>query len=379
MVEQSTTIMAGGEVEEHDSGVHTGRLGSALAVLSLCVGLGCSTEPSSETPPSQAPSNAGPSSAGPSSAGPSSAGPSISATPTTASTPVDPVSLQALMAKSYDGRDLRLGRVLARNSAYTRHFVTYRSGALTISGVMNVPAGKGPFPVLVLNHGYIDPDIYTNGRGMMREQDYLARRGYAVLHTDYRNHAQSDDDPNAELNLRLGYTEDVINAVLAVKASGLPALDGDHVGLLGRSMGGGVTLNVLVVQPGLVDAAVVFAPVSSDTVDNFDRWIRGSPERRRLTAAIVERHGSPEAAPEFWRNVSPVTFFDRVQAPVLIHHGTSDDTCPIAWSRKTFAALQDQGKKATLLTYPGEEHAFGPDWPTSMRRTVAFFDANLRA
>src|SRR6185312_12420252 len=91
-----------------------------------------------------------------------------------------------------------------------------------------------------------------------------------------------DDDPRAEVSLRLGYTEDVINAVLAIRRSGLRSLDGERVGLLGRSMGGGVMLNVLTVQPGLVDAAVVFAPVSSDTVDNFDRWIRHDPVRNSL-------------------------------------------------------------------------------------------------
>jgi dipeptidyl aminopeptidase/acylaminoacyl peptidase len=68
----------------------------------------------------------------------------------------------------------------------------------------------------------------------MREQDYLARRGYVVLHTDYRNHAASDDDPKADMQLRLGYTEDVINAVLAIKKSPLPYLDKERVGLLGR-------------------------------------------------------------------------------------------------------------------------------------------------
>ena len=206
------------------------------------------------------------------------------ASPTTGPSedPPHPVSLQALIARKYDGRQLRVGRVLARTSDYARYFVTYRSGKLTISGIMNVPDGNGPFPVVILNHGYIDPAIYTNGRGLAREQDYLARAGYVVLHTDYRNHAESDDDPTAELKLRLGYTEDVINAVLAVKRSTLPYIDKRRIGLLGRSMGGGVTLNALVVRPGLVDAAVVFAPVSSNTVDNFNRWIRGDPDRDGL-------------------------------------------------------------------------------------------------
>jgi dipeptidyl aminopeptidase/acylaminoacyl peptidase len=283
------------------------------------------------------------------------------------------------MAKEYDGRQLRVGRVLARTSAYTRHSVTYKSGELTISGIMNVPTGDGPFPVLILNHGYIDPDIYTSGRGLAREQDYLARRGYVVLHTDYRNHAQSDDDSETDLRLRLGYTEDVVNAVLAIKGSSLRYLDRERVGLLGRSMGGGITYNVLVVKPGLVDAAVVFAPVSSDTVDNFNRWTRGQSDRRRLAKSVIGRYGSPEGNPAFWRNVSPVNFFVRVSEPLLIHHGTADESCPISWSRETLAVLERLDKDAKLFVYDGEPHAFGAAWPTSMQRTVAFFDKHLRA
>jgi dipeptidyl aminopeptidase/acylaminoacyl peptidase len=277
------------------------------------------------------------------------------------------VSLQALAAKKYPGGTLRLGRVLARNAAYTRYFVTYPSGSLMISGILNVPSTPGPHPALVLAHGHIDLDIYTNGRGLMREQDYLARRGYVVLHTDYRNHAQSSKDPNSEVNLRLGYTEDVINAVLALRTS--QSVDPNRIGLLGRSMGGGITYNVLVTQPGLVKAGVVFAPVSSDTVDNFNRWTRSDTT---ASAAILRAHGEPSRNPTFWRNVSPINSFNRVTEPVLIHHGTADSTCPIAWSTKTLAALKKAGKTATMYTYPGEEHAFGPAWPTSMARTVSF-------
>lgn len=294
------------------------------------------------------------------------------------SEPPHTVSLPALMEKEFDGRNLKVGRVLARAGAYTRYFITYKSGDLTISGIMNVPKGDGPFPVLVLSHGYIDPDVYTNGRGLRREQDYLARRGYVVLHTDYRNHAQSDDDPRSELNLRLGYTEDVVNAVLAIKGSSLPYLDGERVGLLGRSMGGGVTLNAAVVRPDLVDAIVLFAPVSSNSVDNFNRWIRRGPERRALAEKIADAYGSPEANPAFWRNVSAVNFFDRISVPILIHHGTADERVPLAWSRKTLTALRRHSKDARLFTYEGERHAFTPAWPTAMRRTVAFFDAHVK-
>jgi dipeptidyl aminopeptidase/acylaminoacyl peptidase len=169
----------------------------------------------------------------------------------------------------------------------------------------------------------------------------------------------------------------VVNAVLALRRSGLPYVDPDRVGLLGRSMGGGVTYNVLVVQPGLVDAAVVFAPVSSDVVDNFDRWIRGQPGNAALAAEIVAAYGSPEDNPSFWRNASPVTFFDRINEPILIHHGTADQSCPIAWSESTVATLRSLGKDARLLTYEGEPHAFEAAWESSMERTVAFFEQHL--
>ena len=335
-----------------------------IALVGVLAVSGCSS--GEADPQADTPSTAG-------SAVPFSPGPAAPAAPAVTS----PVSLPALMAKEYDGRGLRLGRVLGRASSYTRRAVSYRSGDLRISGIINIPRGEGPFPVLVLLHGYIDPAIYVSGQGLMREQDYLARRGYVVLHTDYRNHAGSDADPRAERGLRLGYTEDVVNAVLAVKRSPLPFLDGERVGLLGRSMGGGVTYNMLVAQPGLVDAAVVFAPVSSRTSDNFDRWIRD--ERPELAAEIVDRYGAPEDSQEFWREVSPRTYFDRITEPLLIHHGTSDDSCPIRWTRATYEALQREGKDAKLFVYDGEEHAFGPQWSLSMRRTVRFFDRHLGA
>src|SRR5690349_10701834 len=183
-----------------------------------------------------------------------------SATP---STKPDPISVQALIEKKYNGDKLKLGRVINRTDDYTTRIVTYRSEKLTVSGVMLVPDGKGPFPVLVLNHGYIDPDTYFPGQGMPREHDHLARQGYVVFHTDYRGHASGDDDPDVDYELRLPYAVDTINAVYAVKRSKLDFLDGDRVGWLGRSMGGNVTLNALVAQPDLVDAAVIYASTSS--------------------------------------------------------------------------------------------------------------------
>jgi dipeptidyl aminopeptidase/acylaminoacyl peptidase len=285
------------------------------------------------------------------------------------------VSLPALMRELFPGGRLRRERQVLANEAYTRHEVTYPSGDVTVSGVLLRPRGKGPFPAVVLNHGYIEPSVYVTGQGLMREQDYLARAGFVVLHTDYRGHAGSDPASDGDRESRLGYTRDTINAVQTLKKE--PYVDPDRVAMLGRSMGGGVTLNALVAQPGLVRAAVVFAPVSSDFVDNFERWTVA--ERPQAAAATYRRFGTPEQEPEFYRGLSARTYFDRITEPVLIHHGTEDESCPVAWSRTTQRLLRRAGVESTLEIYRGEQHAFGPQWPLSMERTVRFLRRQLRA
>jgi len=285
--------------------------------------------------------------------------------------------MQALINKKYDGRNLKLGRLLADYGAYKRYMITYRGDGLTISGVMNVPDGRGPFPVLVLNHGYIDPDTYFPGQGMPREHDYLARHGYVVLHTDYRGHASSDNDKNVDYELRLPYAVDTINAVKAVKSSKLKFLDKGRVGWLGRSMGGGVTLTALAAQPGLVDAAVIYASVSSLAADNWKQFSRRSDDRSRTNRRIARSYGLPDKSPAFWREASPRPYFDRVTEPLLVHHGIQDDTCPIRWSESTVKALKAEDKDVTFLRYRGEGHTFERQWQRSIERTVSFFDKHL--
>lgn len=288
--------------------------------------------------------------------------------------PIHPVSLPAMMEKDIVGSDLVLGAVQAENSAYTRHTVTYRSGDLKISGILNLPKGEGPFPALILNHGYIDPAVYTNGRGLRREQDYLARRGYIVLHSDYRNHAFSDKDDRTELEVRLGYVEDSLAAAKALQASGLP-VQKDRIGMLGHSMGGGVTLGALVVAPELIDAAVLFAPVSGDARKNYERWTTRRPERAQR---IVEIFGTPEEAPSFWDGVSAQIYYSAIAAPVMIHHGTADESVPLAWSEKLNADLQALQKDVRFHVYDGQPHEFTTAWGTVMERTVEFFDEKLK-
>jgi dipeptidyl aminopeptidase/acylaminoacyl peptidase len=298
---------------------------------------------------------------------------------------LNPVSLQYIQQEKFDGRDLKLVSILNENETYTRYYITYMSGKLKISGIMNVPKGKGPFPIIITAHGFVEPRYYTTGRGLKREQDYLAKRGYVVLHPDYRNNDGSDKDPDNNLRLNLGYTEDVINAVYAIRNSNFKFIDKDNIGLLGHSLGGGVALNMMVTKPGLVKAYVLFAPISIDYRDNFDRWIgRMDPKTLqkygppRMREKIIERYGSPEANPGFWDNISPKTFIQNISDPVMAHQGTADQDLPYEWVFKLQDAFKENGKELKLYLYKGEHHEFSNAWPLVMQRSTAFFDSYLK-
>jgi len=362
---------------------HRARAVAALAavlVLSACSGTESESRPSSV--PSAAASSAEPSpSAAPQQAELSAQpdpGPEAEAEPA----PAPEVSVPGLAEQRHRGDRLRLGAVREDTADYTSYDVTYRSRSstrsgpesYTISGVLNVPKGPGPFPAVVLAHGYIDPAVYVRGQGMTRERGYLASRGYVALHVDYRNHAESTDDPDYQLRMRLGYSADVINAVKALRASDVPVAD-DRVALFGRSMGGGVVLKALAAAPGLVQAAAPWASVSSLEAQNFDQFQRNDAADDADTSALARRWGLPEDNPAFWRRNSSRPYFDRVTEPVLLVHGRFDDTCPPAWARATQGALVDAGAQSRLVFYD-DGHAFGPAFFAAMDRTIAFFRAH---
>jgi dipeptidyl aminopeptidase/acylaminoacyl peptidase len=301
-------------------------------------------------------------------------------------------SLMSLRQEKLDGRDFSVRKVLAYRKEYTQYLIFYKSEGLTISGIMNLPKGKGPFPVIITNHGYIAPSVYTVGRGLKREQDYLARNGYIVIHPDYRNHGLSSKDPNEQARFNLGYDRDVINCILAIKNSQKKYFCQGRIGMLGHSRGGGIALNVLVARPELVKACSLYASTSMNAWENFERWSLGRGRRRttrRVSSArlrenrkraeeVLALYGSPEVNPEFWAGMSAQTYLEDIRAPIIVHHGTRDDSVPIEWSDQLVESLSAEGKSVTYYKYPGEKHEFINQWPLFMKRNVEFFDAHLK-
>lgn len=262
------------------------------------------------------------------------------------------------------------------NGAYTRYGISYRSNGLKITGILNIPKGAGPFPLLVFNHGYIDPKIYTNGRGLKREQDFLARRGFSVLHTDYRGHAGSDPSPDTRkvYDAGLEYSMDSVNAVNAIRAANIPQIDATKIGMLGHSMGGGVALNIAVTRPDFVSAFVLYAPVNTDAWQNFNRWRRERDEDDRTVAVMGSMR---DEHPQLWDALSSKPLLKDINAPILLFHGTNDEDVPLEWSQGLTEGLNRLGKEIEFVTYEGEGHEFSLEWSDFMERTAKFFGRHI--
>jgi dipeptidyl aminopeptidase/acylaminoacyl peptidase len=294
--------------------------------------------------------------------------------------------MEALAQTRHRGDRLRLGAVREQTATFTSYDVTYRSRttdsrgtrSLRISGVLNVPRGKGPFPAVILAHGYIDPAYYVRGQGMTRERGYLAERGFVALHVDYRNHAESTDDPRVSTAVRLGYTSDVINAAKALVNSRRVPVDPDRLAYIGRSMGGGVVQRALIAEPGLVRAGVAWASVSSLEAENHQHFNAPDPADRAENQELARRHGPPKQNPRFWRGISARPYLDRITEPVLFVHGRFDDTCPPRWASATQRALRRAGVESRLRWYD-DGHAFGPEFFAAMNDSIRFLRASFRS
>jgi dienelactone hydrolase len=307
--------------------------------------------------------------------------PTLPATATLTSTPeptstTDPLSkytIEHLSSRSYGGGELKIEETLEDNAYFTRYLFSYPSDGLTIYGFMNLPKqGTPPFPVVIASHGYINPTVYNTIDYTTRYADSLSISGYLVLHPNLRGYPPSDEGDNL---FRVGMAVDVLNLIAIVQKTGgrsdfLGSADPTRIGLWGHSMGGGVSLRVIVVNPD-VNAAILYGSMSGDERQNFEailEWSEG--ERGNAELSVPDKDLS---------RISPIFHLERIQAAVAVHHGEADDTVPLEWSLDFCEILDVLGKTIECYTYPGQPHTFrGEGEQLFMHRAVDFFDTYVK-
>lgn len=310
---------------------------------------------------------------------------------------IQPYTIAGLRAREYKSGRITLGEspVLETNH-FTRYLIEYPSDGLIITGVLQIPkVGEAPYPVIVMNHGFFSRYVYYSGDGTDRAADFLNRRGYLTVSSDYRSWGSSE---TGESLFYSGQVIDVINLINALPS--IPEADTDRIGMWGHSMGGGITAKILTILDDRIKAAVLYSSVSADFADVIGRWGPGclgdvyEGEATfgcnssdilplNLPADLTASYFDATSDPVMLEAVSPLYHFYLVRAPVQVVYGTEDGKTsagtPPEWSRKMYQAFVDAGVNAEIYAYQGEEHSFiGDPWFVFMAKTQLFFDKHVK-
>lgn len=299
--------------------------------------------------------------------------PSTSSTLTFTPDPYAELTVEDLAAREYGGGELLSLEMMSSTPDFTRYLISYPSDGLNINGFMDVPLGEGPFPVLLLLHGYVSTQGYLIETYTARYAQTFAEAGYIVLHPNYRNYPPSDRGPNL---FRVGYAIDVLNLIALVNEQAgmsgpLEQADGDIIFLWGHSMGGGIIQRVVTVG-AQVNGAVLYGSMSGDESQNFEHILNVLSDGER---AFPELEVSDEAL----QRISPSYHYERITVPISIHHGNIDDVVPLAWSEDLCARLEELGKEVECFTYRNMPHIFyGLNDDEFIQRSLDFFQRNMR-
>ena len=299
--------------------------------------------------------------------------------------PLYPLSIDYLANRTYGdaafgASTLTIQERLESPPGFARALFTYLSDGLTIYGYMNIPAGEGPFPVVIFIHGYVEARKYETLDYSTRYTDDLARRGVIVIHPNLRGYPPSDNGPDY---FETGKAIDILNlAAIVQRDAGKTGLllqaDPDKIAVWGHSTGGGVAIRVVTINmPSLtgsgpaIKAAILYAPMSGDEAKNAYRtyYTFSGQTRWQFEFTVPEEELLP---------ISPVYHYDRIEAAVQIHHGAQDTLVPIEWSQETCATMQDAGVIVECYDYRTQTHNFCCDsYQWMLDRIITFLDVHL--
>ena len=313
-------------------------------------------------------------------------------TPTTTSTPIPPTAtstatafptpavpedylpytIYELRKHSYGGGQIEELDVMEERETFTRYQIRYPSNGLNIYGFANVPKGEGPFPVIIILHGYGRSNTPTVLGPDTDIADFLASNGYLVLRSNMRGYPPSDDGDNL---YRVGLAVDILNLIALIKEQAdqpawLKSADPTRIGLYGQSLGGGVALRVATVSDD-IRAMVLYSSISADEFKNAELFYSLSEEQIYQTEL--------ETPPEVMAYISPLNYFDTINASVKMYHSTTDDVVPAAWAVETCDKMRGNYVDVDCFYYIGADHTFSSGFQSDFRDTMlAFFETKLK-
>jgi carboxymethylenebutenolidase len=139
--------------------------------------------------------------------------------------------------------------------------VSYKSGDETVQAQLYTPAGKGPFPAIIVIHEWMGLNDWVKDQASK-----LSDQGYVTLAIDlYRGKVATTPDVAHEL--MRGLPEDRakrdLHAAFKFLAS-QPNVKKDRIGAIGWCMGGGYSLDVALQEPTLAADVINYGHLATD-------------------------------------------------------------------------------------------------------------------
>ena len=217
----------------------------------------------------------------------------------------------------------------------------------TVYGVFRAPEGDGPFPAVLMSHGY---------NGCMTDFDAtaacLAEGGIASVAYTFCGGSTRDTSgfPTTRMTL-FTEREDAIALLDWLKEN--PRIDARHIFLFGGSMGGLVSVLAAAERPGDAAGLALLFPalcVADNWRERFPK-VEDIPETTDFWNLTLGR--------AFFTSMRELDVFAMLPAlcqPAVIFQGDQDPIVPLADSERAEKLLPN----AKLHVFPGEGHGFSP-------------------
>lgn len=312
---------------------------------------------------------------------PSYTAPTPTATPVP--TPLAKYTIENLSNTQIYKSEIKIGEVLKEDKNFTSYLFTQEINPnldgktmKNLTGMINIPKGDVPFPLIFMNRGYVDPEIYSTGVGTRRSAEEYAKAGFITVAPDFLGYAGSDGNAADILESRFQTYTTALSTLFSIDS--ISSWDKQNVFIWGHSNGGQIALTLLEVT-GAEFPTVLWAPVSKPFPYSVLYYTDESQDKGKFLRYEISKFEGIYDSDKF----SIDEYFDRIKAPIQLHQGTADDAVPLAWS-ELLAKKLDLSCKAgpcstgDYYTYPGSDHNLSPAWDSVVARDIQFFKNHLK-
>lgn len=172
---------------------------------------------------------------------------------------------------------------------------------------------------------------------------------------------------------RLAVITDIEDASKFIRASWADAGKAPKIGIYGGSYGGYSTLVGMTMFAGAYDAGVEVVGFS-----NIVTFLQNTaPYRRPLR---ISEYGDPDKDREALLKLSPITYIDKVSAPMLLMQGANDPRVPVGEAVQVYRALEAKKLAAKLYIFADEGHGAQKreNQALMLGHSVRFFQEHLQ-